>query len=177
MKFYGRSRNDDKEFMGKIEAMEQEVDKLSQEASAIAEAGEGETRARDRLFSVEDPLHEDDWEGFAQITKKSRIMVVGDDLLVTNPQRVRKAIEMKACNAVLVKPNQIGTVTETLEVIELAKKSGWNYIISHRSGETTDTFISHLAFGIGAPFMKAGAPCRGERTAKYNELLRLEELI
>jgi len=130
-----------------------------------------------RLFSVEDPLHEDDWEGFAQITKKSRIMVVGDDLLVTNPQRVRKAIEMKACNAVLVKPNQIGTVTETLEVIELAKKSGWNYIISHRSGETTDTFISHLAFGIGAPFIKAGAPCRGERTAKYNELLRLEELI
>ncbi len=127
------------------------------------------------FFSVEDPMEESDWEGFAEVTRKAGTTVVGDDLLVTHPERVKRAIETGACNAVLVKPNQVGTVSETLEVVELAKKAGWKYIISHRSGETNDPFIAHFAVHTSAPLIKAGAPARGERVAKYNELLKMEE--
>ncbi|HDR53061.1 MAG TPA: phosphopyruvate hydratase [archaeon] len=129
------------------------------------------------LFSVEDPLEETDFKGFATFLDRANTMVVGDDLLVTNPTRLAKAIRLKAGNAVLVKPNQIGTVTETLEVIRLAREAGWKFVVSHRSGETNDTFITHLAVGTATPFIKTGAPARGERVAKYNELLRLEEVI
>lgn len=129
-----------------------------------------------RLTFLEDPLQEDDWEGWATLTKSlgSKLLVVGDDLLVTNPERVKQAIEKKACNSILVKPNQIGTVTETLEVIKLAKEAGWKVITSHRSGETNDWFIADFAVGVGSDFVKFGAPARGERVAKYNRLLSIE---
>ncbi|MBR9681974.1 MAG: phosphopyruvate hydratase [Candidatus Altiarchaeota archaeon] len=129
------------------------------------------------LFSVEDPIQEDDFAGWTNFTKEVNCIVVGDDLLVTNPKRVDEAMKKKACDAVLVKPNQIGTVTETLKVIDMARKAGWKYIISHRSGETNSDFIAHLAVGSEAPLIKAGAPARGERVAKYNRLLRLEKVI
>ncbi|ABU82186.1 enolase [Ignicoccus hospitalis KIN4/I] len=127
------------------------------------------------IVSIEDPLHEEDWEGFKEAVKRLKIRVVGDDLLVTNPKLVKKAIEEGVANAVLVKVNQVGTVTEAYEVVDMAKRASWAAIVSHRSGETEDTFISHFAVGSGAPAIKAGAPARGERTAKYNELLRIEE--
>lgn len=129
-----------------------------------------------RLTYLEDPLQEDDWEGWATLTKSlgSKLLVVGDDLLVTSPERVKQAIDKKVCNAILVKPNQIGTVTETLEVIKLAKEAGWKVITSHRSGETNDWFIADFAVGVGSDFVKFGAPARGERVAKYNRLLSIE---
>lgn len=129
------------------------------------------------LFSVEDPLHEDDFEGFSDFLTKSETIVVGDDLTVTDLTRVEKAFVSQAINAVLVKPNQVGTVSETLQVIDFCRNNGLRWIISHRSGETVDTFISELAAATDSPFIKAGAPCRGERTAKYNQLLRLEEKL
>lgn len=129
-----------------------------------------------RLTLLEDPLDEDEWKGWAEITSKlgDKMMIVGDDLLVTNPGRVKKAIVEKACNAILIKPNQIGTITETLEVIKLARSVGWKIIVSHRSGETNDWFISDFAVGVKADFVKFGAPARGERVAKYNRLLSIE---
>ena len=129
------------------------------------------------LFSIEDPIEENDFGASAELTKKVNCTVVGDDLLLTNPDRVKKAMKMKASDAVLVKPNQIGTITETLEVIKMAKESGWKFVISHRSGETNDDFISHLAVGTAAPLFKSGAPARGERTCKYNKLMKLEKVI
>lgn len=128
------------------------------------------------LAILEDPLHEDDWEGWAKILSSfsGSVLVVGDDLLVTNPKRVQKAMEAKACNAILIKPNQIGTITETLEVIKMARGAGWKIVISHRSGETNDVFISDFAVGVGADFVKFGAPARGERVAKYNRLSAIE---
>lgn len=131
------------------------------------------------LISLEDPFAEEDWEGFAAFTKAfgERVQIVGDDLYVTNPQRIAAGIEKLATNAVLIKLNQIGTVTETLSAIELTQQQGWNSIVSHRSGETADAFIAHLAVATGAGQIKAGAPCRGERVAKYNELLRIEESL
>lgn len=128
------------------------------------------------LAILEDPLHEDDWEGWARVVSafSGNVLVVGDDLLVTNPKRVQKAIETKACNAILVKPNQIGTVTETLEVIKMSKAAGWKIVVSHRSGETNDVAIADFAVGVGADFVKFGAPARGERVAKYNRLLAIE---
>ena len=126
------------------------------------------------LFSVEDPLVEDDFEGFSKFLEKSRTIVVGDDLTVTDIERVKKAHKKEAINAVLVKPNQVGTITETLGVIDFCRNRNWNWIMSHRSGETEDTMISDLAVATESPLIKAGAPCRGERTAKYNRLLRLE---
>ena len=104
-------------------------------------------------------------------------MIVGDDFLATNPARIRKAIQEKSCNALLLKINQIGTINESLEAYALAKKAGWKIIVSHRSGETTDSFIADFAVGIGADYVKFGAPARGERTSKYNELLRIEEFV
>ncbi|MCK4307564.1 phosphopyruvate hydratase [candidate division WOR-3 bacterium] len=129
------------------------------------------------VISIEDGLAEDDWDGWKELTERlgKRILLVGDDLYVTNIERLKKGIELKSSNAILIKPNQIGTLTETLECIECAKRAGFKCIISHRSGETESTFISHLAVGTGVGLMKSGAPSRGERIAKYNELIRIEE--
>ena len=129
------------------------------------------------IISIEDGCAEDDWDGHTSLTKKlgEKIQLVGDDLFVTNAKRLRKGIEQKAANAILIKPNQIGTITETLETIRIAREAGFKVIISHRSGETEDTTIADLAVGVGAHFIKTGSLSRSERTAKYNQLLRIEE--
>lgn len=129
------------------------------------------------IASIEDPLNEEDWEGWIKLTQKlgDKVLLVGDDLFVTNTERLKKGIEKKAGNAILIKLNQIGTVSETLEAIDMAKKAGFKTIISHRSGETEDTFIADLAVGVNAGQIKTGAPCRSDRVAKYNRLLRIEE--
>lgn len=119
---------------------------------------------------------EDDWPGFIAQTGQqgARIQVMGDDITVTNPAFIREAIARKAMNAVLIKPNQIGTVTETLAAVALCREAGWAVMVSHRSGKTNDDFIADFAVGLGAGQIKAGAPCRGERLAKYNRLLAIE---
>ena len=129
------------------------------------------------LVSIEDSHSEDDWSGFVELNERtgSAVQVVGDDLYVTNVQRIKKGLDLRATDAVLIKLNQIGTVSETVDAIRLAQESDWRVIISHRSGETEDTFIAHLAVALRAGQIKTGAPCRGERTCKYNELLRIEE--
>lgn|SRR3989344_110837 len=129
-----------------------------------------------RLTLLEDPLYEDDWGNWRKITEElaGKTTIVGDDLLVTNVTRVKTAIKEKACNGILVKPNQVGTVTETLEVIKLARTAGWKVIVSHRSGETNDAFIADFAVGVGADFVKFGGPSRGERMAKYNRLKAID---
>ncbi len=129
------------------------------------------------IVSIEDALDENDWEGWEMITAAlgKKVQLVGDDLFVTNPHRLREGIRRGAANSILVKLNQIGTLSETLETIELARAAGYTTIISHRSGETEDTTIADLAVAAGAGQIKAGAPCRGERTAKYNQLLRIEQ--
>jgi len=129
------------------------------------------------IIFIEDPFAEEDFEGFEKITRliDKKIVILGDDLLTTNIKRIKKAQEKRACSGAIIKPNQIGTITETIEAIKLAKSFGWKILVSHRSGDTPDSFISDLAVGIGANFIKAGAPARGERTAKYNRLLRIEE--
>jgi len=131
------------------------------------------------LIGIEDPFDEDDWKYFQAINKLlgSKIRIIGDDLLVTNPLRIKKAGELKACNTLLLKLNQIGTVSEAIEAAHLAKSYGWKIVVSHRSGETCDDFIADFAVGIGSEFIKAGAPARGERVAKYNRLLAIEEEI
>ena len=129
------------------------------------------------VVSIEDPLQEEDFEGFAEATKALPIQILGDDLFVTNTARLRRGIEMGAANALLWKVNQVGTLTEALEAAELAERSGYAVQASHRSGDTEDTFVADLAVGIGCGQIKAGAPCRGERTAKYNRLLRIEERL
>jgi len=128
------------------------------------------------IVSLEDGLAEDDWAGWAALTARlgRRIQLVGDDLLVTNPERVKRAIDEDSVNAVLIKLNQIGTLSETLTVIEMAQRQGWGAVISHRSGETEDTTMADLAVATGAGQMKSGAPSRSERVAKYNRLLRIE---
>ncbi len=129
------------------------------------------------LVSVEDPLSEEDWAGWQQLTAQAGALtqIVGDDLFVTNPERLRRGIAEKSANALLVKVNQIGTVTETLEAVSLAQRAGFACMISHRSGETDDTFIADLSVATNAGQIKTGAPARGERVAKYNQLLRIEE--
>ena len=129
------------------------------------------------IVSIEDGLFEDDWEGWQKMTKRigGRVQLVGDDLFVTNPKRIKCGIDLNVANAVLIKVNQIGTVTEAMEAIEMAKCAGYQAVISHRSGETEDAFIADLAVAVNAGQIKTGAPCRGERTAKYNQLLRIEE--
>lgn len=129
------------------------------------------------IISIEDPLGEEDFENWSLMTDRlgDRIQIVGDDLFVTNVSRLQQGIREKAANAILVKLNQIGTLTETLEAIDLAKRNGYNTIISHRSGETEDTFIADLAVAVNAGQIKTGAPCRTERVAKYNRLLRISE--
>ncbi len=132
---------------------------------------------RYKVVSIEDGMAEDDWDGWKQLTARlgDRVQLVGDDLLVTNVERIERAIREKAANAVLIKLNQIGTLTETLDAIATARRAGWNAVISHRSGETEDTTIADLAVATGVGQIKTGAPARGERTAKYNRLLRIEE--
>ena len=129
------------------------------------------------IFSIEDPLGEEDFDGWAELTARmgSRVQIVGDDLFVTNMERLQQGIDEGAGNAILIKPNQIGTLSETLDAIDLAKRNGYKTIISHRSGETEDTFIADLAVAVNAGQIKTGAPCRTERVAKYNRLLRIEE--
>ena len=129
------------------------------------------------IVSIEDGLFEDDWEGWQKMTKRigGRVQLVGDDLFVTNPKRIKCGIDLNVANAVLIKVNQIGTITEAMEAIEMAKCAGYQAVISHRSGETEDAFIADLAVAVNAGQIKTGAPCRGERTAKYNQLLRIEE--
>ncbi len=131
------------------------------------------------ICSIEDALHEEDWEGWKLLTKAvgDNVQLVGDDIFVTNTERLKKGIEIHAGNAILIKVNQIGTLTESLEAIETAKKAGFKAVISHRSGETEDTFIADLAVAINAGQIKTGAPCRSERVSKYNRLLRIEEKI
>ncbi|GBD23053.1 Enolase [bacterium HR29] len=128
------------------------------------------------ILSIEDGMAEDDWEGWAMLTSElgAGCQLVGDDLLVTNPERIRQAIDRGVANALLVKVNQIGTLTEALEAVRLAHRAGWRTIISHRSGETEDTFIADLAVAVGSGQIKTGAPARGERTAKFNRLLEIE---
>lgn len=155
-------------------------------------AGEGKDRTTDEMidyykrltekfpiFSIEDGLFEDDWAGWKKLTEElgEQVQLVGDDLFVTNPKRLQKGIKLGAANAILVKVNQIGTLTEAFEAIELAKRSGYRTIISHRSGETEDAMIADIAVAVGAGQIKTGAPCRSERIAKYNQLLRIEEHI
>jgi enolase len=129
------------------------------------------------IISIEDGMAEDDWEGWQLITEKlgERVQLVGDDLYVTNVERLSKGIEMRATNSSLIKLNQIGTLTETIAAIKMAQAAGWTAVVSHRSGETEDTTIADLAVGLNTGLIKAGAPCRSERTAKYNRLLRIEE--
>jgi enolase len=129
------------------------------------------------LVSLEDPLEEDDWDGYVHLTASlgDKVQIVGDDLFVTNPVRLAKGLELKAANSILVKVNQIGTLTETMDAVSLAQRAGYTAIISHRSGETEDTFIADLAVATDAGQIKTGAPARSERVAKYNQLLRIEE--
>lgn len=126
------------------------------------------------ILSIEDGLAQDDWDGWQTLTESiGHLQLVGDDLLVTNRTRLEKAIQLGAANAILIKPNQIGTLTETMQAVDMAKQHGWRTVISHRSGETEDVTIAHLAVGLGAGQIKSGSVSRGERTAKYNELLRI----
>ena len=131
------------------------------------------------IISIEDPLGEEDYKGWQKITEKlgGRIMLVGDDLFVTNKERLKKGFEMGLGNSILIKPNQIGSLSETLSVIRMAKERGYKTIISHRSGETDDTSIADIAVAVNAGFIKTGAPCRMDRNAKYNRLLKIEEEI
>jgi enolase len=128
------------------------------------------------IISFEDPLAEDDWKGYVSLTKKAgKVSIIGDDLFVTNVQRLKKGIDMGACNALLLKPNQIGTVSESFDAAEMAFRNKYKVAVSHRSGETNDDIIADVAVALGAEFIKTGAPARSERTSKYNQLLRIEE--
>ncbi len=131
------------------------------------------------IVSIEDGLDENDWDNWAKlkVALGDKKMLVGDDLLVTNTKYIQQAIDNNSCNAVLIKPNQIGTLTETIQAVQMAQESGFKTVISHRSGETEDTTIAHLAVGLGAPYIKTGSFSRSERLAKYNELLRISETL
>ena len=131
------------------------------------------------IISIEDGLAEDDWEGWQMMTKElgDRVQLVGDDLFVTNTKRLAKGIEIGAGNSILIKVNQIGTLTETFDAIEMAKKAGYTAVVSHRSGETEDTTIADIVVGLNAGQIKTGSASRTDRIAKYNQLLRLEELL
>jgi len=131
------------------------------------------------IVSIEDPFHEDDFKHFASFTTMlgDKVRIVGDDFLVTNVDRIKHALDVGACNTLLLKVNQIGSLTEAINAAKLAFKNNWGVMVSHRSGETEDSFIADLAVGLGCGMIKTGAPCRGERTAKYNQLLRIEEQL
>jgi enolase len=132
------------------------------------------------LVALEDPFDQEDWQSWKMLkskveSEKSKVLILGDDLLATNLERVKKAVKEKACNGLILKPNQIGTISETIEVAKYAKENGWQIFVKHRSGETNDDFLADLAVGLRADYLMAGAPARGERVAKYNRLLRIEE--
>jgi enolase len=129
------------------------------------------------IISIEDPFDQDDFDSYAKLTREigKDVQIVGDDLLVTNSERIQRAIHHGACNTLLLKVNQIGSVTEAIEACQLSQQNGWGVMVSHRSGETEDTFIADLVVGLKTGQIKAGAPCRSERLAKYNQLLRIEE--
>jgi enolase len=137
------------------------------------------------ILGLEDPFAQDDWEGWKKISNFqgavggwrpiSNFLIIGDDLLVTNPKRIKMAKEKKACNSAIIKINQIGTISKAIEAVRLAKSYNWKVMVSHRSGETNDDFIADFAWGIGSDFIKAGAPARGERVAKYNRLLEISQ--
>ena len=131
------------------------------------------------ICSIEDPVDENDWEGFTKITERlgSKIQLVGDDLFVTNLRRIKMGVEKCCANSVLIKPNQIGTLSETLDAIKFSKSNGYTTVISHRSGETEDTFIADLSVGVNSGLIKTGSLSRGERIAKYNRLLKIEEIL
>jgi enolase len=131
------------------------------------------------IVSIEDGLGETDWAGWKRLTTAlgAKVLLVGDDLFVTNAELIRRGVAEGVANAVLIKPNQVGTVTETLEAIQAARGAGYRIVVSHRSGETEDTTLADFAIAVGAEFIKTGAPCRGERIAKYNRLLRIEEAL
>ncbi|MCS6922645.1 MAG: phosphopyruvate hydratase, partial [Elioraea sp.] len=131
------------------------------------------------IVSIEDPCAEDDWEGWTQLTRRlgGRVQIVGDDLFVTNPERIARGIEEGAANAVLIKVNQIGTLTETLAAVETAHRAGWRTVMSHRSGETEDATIADLAVATNCGQIKTGSLARSDRTAKYNQLIRIEECL
>jgi len=131
------------------------------------------------IASIEDPFGEDDWESWPGLTKQAegKFQVVGDDLTVTSVKCINQALERKSCNSLLLKINQIGTITEAIDASKLVMSKGWTVMVSHRSGETEDTYISDLAVGLGTGQIKTGAPCRGERTCKYNQLMRIEEML
>ena len=131
------------------------------------------------IVSIEDPFDQDDFEHWTALTTRvgKKVQIVGDDLLVTNPIRIKMALEKKSCNALLLKVNQIGSLTESIEACQVAQKNGWNVMVSHRSGETEDTFIADLVVGLRAGQIKTGAPSRSERTAKYNQLIRIEDIL
>ena len=126
------------------------------------------------IVTIEDPFDQDDWENWSKITAAVDIQIVGDDLTVTNPTKIQEAIDLKSCNCLLLKVNQIGSISESIDAVKLSKQNGWGVMTSHRSGETEDNYIADLAVGLGTGQIKTGAPCRGERTAKYNQLLRIE---
>ncbi|KAL1243907.1 Enolase [Trichinella spiralis] len=127
------------------------------------------------IVSIEDGYDQDDWDNWAKMCSELKIQIVGDDLTCTNPKRIQQAIDKKACNTLLLKVNQIGSVTESIQACQLSRKNGWGVMVSHRSGETEDTFIADLVVGLATGQIKTGAPCRSERLAKYNQLLRIEE--
>jgi len=129
------------------------------------------------VVTIEDPFDQDDWGNWSKLTGDvgAGCQIVGDDLLVTNPARIQTGLEKKACNALLLKVNQIGSVTESIKAAKLSMDNGWGVMCSHRSGETEDSFIADMVVGLGTGQIKTGAPCRSERTAKYNQLLRIEE--
>merc|ERR1719333_779930 len=129
------------------------------------------------FVSIEDPFDQDDWEAYSkfQAVVGDGMQIVGDDLLVTNPKRVQKGLDVAACNALLLKVNQIGSISESIEAANMSMRAGWGVMVSHRSGETEDSFIADLVVGLRTGEIKTGAPCRSERLAKYNQLLRIEE--
>lgn len=131
------------------------------------------------IVTIEDPFDEDDWENWSKFTAKngSQFQVVGDDLTVTNIEKISRALDEKACTCLLLKVNQIGSITESIAAVKMAKQAGWGVMTSHRSGETEDTYIADLAVGLCTGQIKTGAPCRSERLAKYNQLLRIEEQL
>lgn len=131
------------------------------------------------IVSIEDPFDQDDFSSYVKMTQRmgQRVQIVGDDLLVTNPKRVQMGIDKKLCNALLLKVNQIGSVTESIEASNMSQKAGWGVMVSHRSGETEDNFIGDLVCGLGTGEIKSGAPCRSDRLAKYNQILRIEEAL
>jgi enolase len=131
------------------------------------------------IVSIEDPFDQDDWTHYTGFTSKigEKVQVVGDDLLCTNPKRISTALDTKACNALLLKVNQIGSVSESVDAVALAQQNGWGVMTSHRSGETEDSYIADLAVGLSTGQIKTGAPCRSERLSKYNQLLRIEEQL